>query len=75
MHLREPGCAVAAAKDAGKILARRMASYRQLVGQARNCRVGIRNSGDELASGERMGKRAAVDVFEFSADRNAMGNS
>ncbi|MBM2854955.1 MAG: Small ribosomal subunit biosis GTPase RsgA [Steroidobacteraceae bacterium] len=34
MHLREPGCAVAAAKDAGKILARRMASYRQLVGQA-----------------------------------------
>jgi ribosome biogenesis GTPase len=34
MHLREPGCAVAAAADAGKIPARRMASYRQLVHQA-----------------------------------------
>jgi ribosome biogenesis GTPase len=34
MHLREPGCAVAAATDAGEIAARRMASYRQLVGQA-----------------------------------------
>jgi ribosome biogenesis GTPase len=34
MHLREPGCAVAAATSAGEIAARRMASYRQLVGLA-----------------------------------------
>lgn len=34
MHLREPGCAVIAAANAGTILARRMASYRQLVAQA-----------------------------------------
>ncbi|MGB5132327.1 MAG: ribosome small subunit-dependent GTPase A, partial [Steroidobacteraceae bacterium] len=34
MHLREPGCAVAAAANAGKIAARRVASYRQLVGQS-----------------------------------------
>ena len=34
MHLREPGCAVAAATAAGEIPARRIASYRQLVNQA-----------------------------------------
>lgn len=34
MHLREPGCAVAAATTAGEIPARRIASYRQLVNQA-----------------------------------------
>jgi len=34
MHLREPGCAVAAAAHAGNIAARRIASYRQLVSQA-----------------------------------------
>ena len=34
MHLREPGCAVTAAAAAGRIAARRIASYRQLVGQA-----------------------------------------
>ena len=34
MHLREPGCAVAAATSAGEILARRVTSYRQLVNQA-----------------------------------------
>lgn len=34
MHLREPGCAVAAATSAGEIPARRIASYRQLVNQA-----------------------------------------
>ena len=34
MHLREPGCAVAAATSAGEIPARRVASYRQLVNQA-----------------------------------------
>jgi ribosome biogenesis GTPase len=34
MHLREPGCAVTAATNAGEIPARRIASYRQLVSQA-----------------------------------------
>lgn len=34
LHLREPGCAVAAAADAGRIPARRMTSYRQLVNQS-----------------------------------------
>lgn len=34
MHLREPGCAVAVAANAGEIPARRIASYRQLVDQA-----------------------------------------
>ncbi len=34
MHLREPGCAVTAAANAGTIAARRIASYRQLVSQA-----------------------------------------
>lgn len=34
VHLREPGCAVAAATTAGEITMRRIASYRQLVNQA-----------------------------------------
>lgn len=34
LHLREPGCAVAAAAQEGKISARRVASYRQLLGLA-----------------------------------------
>ncbi|MGQ0384652.1 MAG: ribosome small subunit-dependent GTPase A [Gammaproteobacteria bacterium] len=34
LHRREPGCAVAAAADRGAIAARRLASYRQLLGLA-----------------------------------------
>lgn len=34
MHLREPGCAVGAAANEGRIALRRMASYRQLLSQA-----------------------------------------
>ena len=32
-------------------------------------------SGDDLAAGERVRERAAVDVLEFAADRDAVGDA
>lgn len=57
-HAGEPGCAVAAAVEAGEVDPRRLASYRELVGEMRGHEARMRDSGrGERRRRGRTGKR------------------